>query len=84
MTAVVNRPLRRRWPLRFRLVGRKVDVTDLVGAAEVAERLGIARQSVHQLRHRHADFPQPLARLQQALVWNWPDVEEWARRTGRL
>jgi predicted DNA-binding transcriptional regulator AlpA len=65
-------------------VGRKVDVVDLVGAAEIADRLGIARQSVHQLARRHADFPQPVATLRQAMVWNWPDVERWARATGRL
>ena len=54
-------------------MGRKVDVTDLVGAAEIAERIGLARSvSVHQLRHRHADFPEPVATLRQAMVWNWP------------
>lgn len=57
----------------------------LVGAAEVAQRLGVARpQVVHDWRRRHADFPQPVATLKQAMVWHWPDVERWARRTGRL
>lgn len=57
----------------------------LVGAAEIAERLKLAHpQSVHSLRRRHADFPQPVARLRQAMVWAWPDVERWARSTGRL
>ena len=57
----------------------------LVGAAEIAERLGVARpQVVHEWRRRHTDFPEPVARLRQALVWAWPDVEQWARRTGRL
>ncbi len=58
---------------------------DLVGAAEIAERLGAARpQVVHEWRHRHADFPEPVAQLRQALVWSWSDVERWARGTGRL
>lgn len=61
-----------------------VEVKNLVGAAEIAERLGIARQSVHQLRARHPDFPQPVAVLKQAMVWDWADVEAWARKTGRL
>lgn len=57
---------------------------ELVGAAEIAERLGIVRQSVHQLARRHPDFPQPVATLKQAMVWAWPDVEKWAKATGRL
>lgn len=60
-------------------------MTELVGAAEIAERLGYARSTVvHQLRRRHSDFPDPVATLKQALVWAWPDVEDWAKRTGRL
>lgn len=65
-------------------VGRSVDVNELVGAAEIADRLGIARQSVHQLSKRHRDFPHPVATLRQAMVSAWPDVESWARKTGRL
>ncbi len=66
-------------------MGRKIDVEDLVGAAEIAELLGLAHsQSVHTWHRRYADFPSPVARLRQALVWYWPDVEAWARRTGRL
>lgn len=60
-------------------------MTDLVGAAEIAQRLGLAHpQTVHKWRSRYPDFPEPVARLRQALVWAWPDVEAWARRTGRL
>jgi hypothetical protein len=60
-------------------------VDQLVGAAEIAARLGSARTSlVHDLRRRHPDFPEPVARLQAGLVWAWPDVEAWARTTGRL
>jgi len=66
-------------------MGRRVDVTNLVGASEIANRLGLARgQVVHEWRRRHADFPEPVARLRQAMVWYWPDVEAWARATGRL
>lgn len=65
-------------------MGRRIDVDHLVGAAEIAERLGAARpQVVHEWRRRYPDFPQPVASLKQALVWNWPDVERWARATGR-
>jgi transposase-like protein len=66
-------------------MSRKVEVDNLVGAAEIAKRLGVARPNVvHDWRRRHADFPEPVAHLRQALVWNWPDVERWARMTGRL
>jgi predicted DNA-binding transcriptional regulator AlpA len=65
-------------------VGRKLDVDQLVGAAEIAERLGVARpQVVHSWRRRHADFPKPVAELQQALIWYWPDVADWATKSGR-
>jgi predicted DNA-binding transcriptional regulator AlpA len=65
-------------------VGRKVDVDDLVGAQEIASRLGVKRpQVVHDWRRRHDDFPKPVAQLQSALIWSWPDVERWARKTGR-
>jgi hypothetical protein len=64
---------------------RMLRSTDLVGAAEIAERLGgLDKSAVHQWRRRYADFPQPVTQLEQALVWSWPDVERWARATGRL
>lgn len=60
-------------------------MTQLVGAAEIAERLGLAHpQTVHSWRRRYPEFPQPVAQLRQALVWAWPDVARWARKTGRL
>lgn len=66
-------------------MGRKVDSDDLVGSAEIAKRLGVRRlQVVHDWRRRHADFPEPVAELSNVLVWNWPDIESWARHTGRL
>ena len=66
-------------------MGRKVDVDDLVGAHEIAQRLGVARpQVVHEWRRRHADFPQPVANLKTALIWDWQEVRQWARRSGRL
>ena len=66
-------------------MGRKLDADDLVGAAEIAERLGLAQvQTVHTWRRRYEDFPEPVAQLRQALIWSWPDVREWARTSGRL
>ncbi len=66
-------------------MGRKIDVNHLVGATEIAEKLGWSHpQNVHTYRRRHPDFPEPVAKLKQALIWSWPDVEAWARKTGRL
>jgi predicted DNA-binding transcriptional regulator AlpA len=62
-----------------------VDPADLVGAAEIADLLGWSHpQTVHTIRRRHADFPQPVATVGRQLVWLWSDVEAWARATGRL
>jgi hypothetical protein len=66
-------------------VGARIDADDLVGAAEIAERLGLASTSVvRDWRLRHADFPAPVRRLRMGSVWRWSDVERWARATGRL
>jgi len=66
-------------------MGRRVDVSQLVGAHEIAARLGVRHpQTIHSWRRRHSEFPKPVAKLAQAMVWHWPDVERWARRTGRI
>jgi Putative ATPase subunit of terminase (gpP-like) len=62
-----------------------LDVDELVGATEIAERLGISfSQSVHSWRRRYPNFAKPVVELKQGLVWYWPDVERWATETGRL
>lgn len=64
---------------------RRVYTDELVGAAEIAARLKVAdAHVVHTWRERHPDFPEPVARLRRAMVWAWPDVETWARSSGRL
>ncbi len=65
-------------------MGRKLDVDQLVGSHEIARRLRVARhQVVHDWRRRHDDFPKPVLRLGQSLIWYWPEVERWATKTGR-
>jgi hypothetical protein len=61
----------------------KIDPANLVGSAEIAKRLGVRRETVLLWRRRHDDFPAPVAELEQALVWNWPDIAAWSKRTGR-
>ncbi|HEX9994007.1 MAG TPA: hypothetical protein VGB14_13845 [Acidimicrobiales bacterium] len=66
-------------------MGRKVDVDDIVSATEIAQRLGVKRPTVvHDWRRRHPEFPKPIARTALGFLWAWPDVERWARRTGRV
>lgn len=66
-------------------VGRRVDVDQLVGAEDIAERLGLGHyRRVHELRTRKGDFPEPVLRVRRTMVWYWPDIERWAKTTGRL
>ena len=62
----------------------RYDTKDLVGVAEIAERLGVGTSVVHDWRRRHDDFPEPVLRLRMGLIWAWPDVRRWASSTGRL
>ncbi len=56
----------------------------LVVAAEIAERLSVsASQVIHVWRERYPDFPKPVLHRARVMLWYWPDVERWARRTGR-
>jgi predicted DNA-binding transcriptional regulator AlpA len=57
--------------------------TELVIAADIAERLRISRARISVLVSR-SDFPAPVGRLGRSDVWRWPSVERWARDTGRL
>lgn len=75
----------RRHALASPVMGRSLDVDKLVGAAEIAKRLGVARpQVVYGWRTRHEDFPKPVLRLSIGQVWYWPEVQRWAEATGRL
>ena len=66
-------------------MGRKVDLDNLVGATEIAQRLGVKRPHlIHDWRRRHPEFPKPVLELTGILVWDWRDVEVWAKATGRL
>jgi len=61
----------------------------LVGSYEVAKRLGMRHpQLVHYFRTSDPSFPKPVAILGNPknpfFVWAMPEVERWARKTGRL
>jgi hypothetical protein len=66
------------------MMAKKVDPADLVGAHEIAERMGLSFPNVvHTWRKRHHDFPQPIAELQAGLIWDWKDVDQWLNETKR-
>ena len=44
---------------------------DIVGVAEIAERLGVGVNAVHQWHRRYADFPKPV-------------MDRYRRMLGRL
>jgi hypothetical protein len=57
--------------------------TELVIAADIADRLHMSRARVSVLASR-SDFPRPVGRLGRSEVWRWTSVKRWARETGRL
>lgn len=50
---------------------------DFVTAAEIGRRLGVTRQRASQLGQRE-DFPPPIGKIGNYVVWRWTDVEPWA------
>lgn len=56
---------------------------DPVGAVEIAERLGVARATVDQWRQRRI-LPAPRWTVGGRPAWEWPQIEQWAKVTGRL
>ncbi len=61
-------------------------LSDLVGQTEIAQRAGTTPGTIDTWRRRHADFPEPLARLAAGNVWRWEDVAAWLaipRKPGR-
>lgn len=66
-------------------MAHRVDPKDLVGANEIARRLGRAHSTVVHAWHRDIkDFPAPIAILKMGKIWDWTEVELWARKTKRL
>jgi len=53
------------------------ELTALVTGAEIARRLGMSTQRAHQLAAR-TDFPEPLGRIGNAIVWKWEAISCWA------
>lgn len=56
---------------------------DVVGAAEIAELLGMSRQRVVFLASHDEGFPRPWRTLRMGRLWDLTDVVAWASETGR-
>jgi predicted DNA-binding transcriptional regulator AlpA len=56
---------------------------DVVGAAEIAQLLGISRQMVDKLARTDPTFPKSKA-LATGRIWRRGEVERWARKAGRI
>jgi len=57
---------------------------DPVGLVEIAERLGVKRETANQWSWRGL-LPAPRWTVSGAPAWDWRlDIEPWARSTGRL
>jgi predicted DNA-binding transcriptional regulator AlpA len=50
----------------------------LVGQAQIAERLGVARNTVWRWTRREG-FPPPEVRVSGVPMWRWGAVEDWAK-----
>ena len=79
----------RRGPVNFPrllLVSPRVNTEDLIGAAEVAEILGLKHHnSVTTYVHRYEDFPKPVVDISQSRIRLWlrQEIEEWAEERRR-
>jgi hypothetical protein len=61
----------------------KIDPADLVSIQEIATALEVRRDTVDKWRYRGV-LPEPIATVASGPLWLWPDIEAWARQTGRL
>jgi len=60
---------------------RPVTLQPLMGLAEVAEYLGVSRQTLqHWLKRTGLFFPEPVARLEMGPVWKTEDIVEWRKK----
>jgi predicted site-specific integrase-resolvase len=56
---------------------------DPVGLSEIAQRLGVQLNTAQMWRKR-GRLPEPRWTVSGAPAWEWRDVENWARATGRI
>jgi len=60
---------------------------DLIDAQGVADLLGLAqRNTISAYQRRYPDMPRPVVNLgpKRTRLWLRPQIEAWARETGRI
>lgn len=55
---------------------------DPVGLSDIADRLGVARQTAKQW-HLRKELPPAKWMVSGRPAWDWPTIEKWAKKTGR-
>ncbi len=60
-----------------------MSLMDLVGPNEIADMLGVKRQTVYVWRNRRL-IPEPEWTVSGSPIWQRKTVEKWAKETGRL
>ena len=62
-------------------------VGNMIGVGELARRLGLKRETIVTIRKRdrrpNRQSPLPAPLLEEPLLYWWPDVQRWAKTTGR-
>jgi hypothetical protein len=54
-----------------------------VGLSEIAQELKVEQNTAQVWNHRGL-MPEPSWIVSGRPAWNWPDIEKWAKETGRL
>jgi hypothetical protein len=62
---------------------RLVDLHDLVGRSEIAERAKVKLAAVDTWRRRYDTFPAPMGTISGTPIWFWPEVKAWIDDTPR-
>lgn len=61
-----------------------VRIADLVGVAEIAERVHLSKQAVSGwYRNGLSHMPEPTLVLKMGALWEWPTIVRWLNETGR-
>jgi hypothetical protein len=61
------------------VIAPKVELDELVTAADIGRRLGVTSQRAHQLVQQKR-FPDPIGHVAGSDVWRWRDIERWDRQ----
>lgn len=54
-----------------------VDVAELVGISDIAQRCEVSAAAVSMWRKRYETFPEPVHQLRMGPLFLWPQVDAW-------